>query len=92
MDLQQSCQQSAAYWTPLARWTSPAGTTLLAFDVTAATGVVVVTEYEHTCMSIRGIRKTGAHTMTSAVRETIRTDPRTRDEALELLRNAAPRR
>lgn len=57
-----------------------------------AAGVVVVIECEHMCMSMRGIRKAGASTVTSAVRGTMRTDPRTRNEALELLRSAAPRR
>ncbi|MGH3373322.1 MAG: GTP cyclohydrolase I FolE [Actinoallomurus sp.] len=51
-----------------------------------AAGVIVVIECEHTCMTMRGIRKSGSRTTTSAVRGTIKSDPRTREEALELLR------
>jgi len=44
-------------------------------------GVVVVVECEHMCMSMRGIRKPGAKTITSAVRGQLR-DPATRAEAM----------
>ncbi len=54
-----------------------------------AAGVLVVVECEHTCMTMRGIRKTGARTVTSAVRGTLQSDPRTRNEAMELLRRTA---
>ncbi|WP_433501567.1 GTP cyclohydrolase I FolE [Sphaerimonospora sp. CA-214678] len=50
-----------------------------------AAGVMVVIECEHTCMTMRGIRKAGARTVTSAVRGTFQSDPRTRDEAMDLL-------
>ncbi len=48
-------------------------------------GVIVVIEAEHLCMAMRGIRKPGARTMTSAVRGTFKADPRTRAEALGLI-------
>lgn len=47
-------------------------------------GVLVVIEAEHYCMTMRGIRKPGAVTVTSAVRGTMRSDPRTRAEAMSL--------
>lgn len=48
-------------------------------------GVMVVIEAEHTCMTMRGIRAAGAVTVTSAVRGTLKTDNKTREEALRLL-------
>jgi GTP cyclohydrolase I len=48
-------------------------------------GVLVVIEAEHVCMSMRGVRKPGAETVTSAVRGTMATDPATRAEAMSLL-------
>jgi GTP cyclohydrolase I len=48
-------------------------------------GVIVVVEAEHLCMAMRGIRKPGARTMTSAVRGIFKSDPRTRAEALSLI-------
>ncbi|MGI8677489.1 MAG: GTP cyclohydrolase I FolE [Jatrophihabitans sp.] len=48
-------------------------------------GVIVVVEAEHLCMAMRGIRKPGARTMTSAVRGLFKDDPRTRAEALGLI-------
>jgi GTP cyclohydrolase I len=48
-------------------------------------GVIVVVNAEHLCMAMRGIRKPGARTMTSAVRGTLRSDPRSRAEALSLI-------
>ena len=47
-------------------------------------GVIVVVEAEHLCMSMRGIRKPGSRTITSAVRGQLR-DPATRAEAMSLL-------
>ena len=47
-------------------------------------GVIVVVECEHLCMSMRGIRKPGARTITSAVRGQLR-DPATRAEAMSLI-------
>ena len=48
-------------------------------------GVLVVVEAEHLCMSMRGVKKAGAKTVTSAVRGTMETDPATRAEAMSLL-------
>lgn len=47
-------------------------------------GVMVVIEAEHLCMTMRGVRKAGARTMTSAVRGQLR-DPATRAEAMSLI-------
>ncbi|MFI9755019.1 GTP cyclohydrolase I FolE [Streptomyces collinus] len=47
-------------------------------------GVIVVVECEHMCMSMRGVRKVGAKTITSAVRGQLR-DSATRNEAMSLI-------
>jgi GTP cyclohydrolase I len=47
-------------------------------------GVGVVLEAEHTCMSLRGVQKLGAKTVTSAMRGLLRDDARTRQEFLSL--------
>ncbi|WP_411103368.1 GTP cyclohydrolase I FolE [Streptomyces sp. cmx-4-9] len=49
-----------------------------------ARGAIVVVQAEHMCMSVRGIRKPGAKTTTSAVRGQLR-DPATRSEAMSLI-------
>jgi GTP cyclohydrolase I len=48
-------------------------------------GVLVVIEAEHMCMAMRGIRKTGASTVTSAVRGIFRTDSSARAEAMRFI-------
>lgn len=47
-------------------------------------GVLVIVEAEHYCMTMRGVRKPGAVTVTSAVRGIMRDDPRTRAEVMAL--------
>jgi GTP cyclohydrolase I len=48
-------------------------------------GVFVMIEAEHLCMTMRGVKKPGSQTVTSAVRGLFRNDARTRQEALEYL-------
>ena len=49
-------------------------------------GVMVVIEAEHTCMTLRGVKKPGAITVTSAVLGGFRKDQRTRAEAMALIK------
>jgi GTP cyclohydrolase I len=55
------------------------------FDGLKPLGVMVVIEAEHTCMTLRGVKKPGALTITSAIRGAFRKDPRTRAEAMSLI-------
>jgi GTP cyclohydrolase I len=48
-------------------------------------GVIVVVQAEHLCMAMRGVRKPGTTTVTSAVRGIFKDDPRSRAEALSLI-------
>ena len=54
-------------------------------DVLKPRGVIVVIEAEHLCMGMRGIRKPGSTTVTSAVRGMFRDNPATRAEAMSLV-------
>jgi GTP cyclohydrolase I len=56
------------------------------FDKLKPIGVMVVIEAEHTCMTLRGVKKPGAITITSAVLGGFRKDPRTRAEAMSLIK------
>ena len=49
-------------------------------------GVLVVVEAEHLCMSMRGVKKSGTSTITSAVRGLFRNDSATRFEAMQFVR------
>ena len=51
------------------------------------TGVAVVVSAEHSCMSIRGIKKPGAVTITSALRGLFKTNQSTRAEFMSLIQN-----
>jgi GTP cyclohydrolase I len=65
------------------RLTSEIANTL--YEKLGALGVMVVIEAEHTCMTLRGVKKPGAQTVTSAVLGGFRKDPRTRAEAMSLI-------
>jgi GTP cyclohydrolase I len=56
----------------------------------APKGVGVVLEAEHLCMSLRGVQKFGATTVTSALLGQVRDDPRTRQEFLALTKRSEP--
>ncbi len=53
-------------------------------------GVMVVIEAEHLCMSMRGVKKPKAITVTSAVRGSFRNNPATRTEAMMLIKGGIP--
>jgi GTP cyclohydrolase I len=54
-------------------------------DVLGPRGVLVIIEAEHLCMAMRGIRKPGSTTVTSAVRGIFRSNQSTRSEAMSLV-------
>ena len=66
------------------RLTSEIANTL--FEGLKPLGVMVVIEAEHTCMTLRGVKKPGAITITSAVLGGFRKDQRTRAEAMALIK------
>ena len=55
-------------------------------EAIAPLGVAVVVEAEHLCMTMRGIKKPGSKTVTSALRGNIKTDARTRSEVMALIK------
>ncbi len=59
------------------------------YEALEPVGVMVVMEAEHTCMTLRGVKKPGAITVTSAVLGGFRKDPRTRAEAMALITGKA---
>ena len=56
------------------------------FEELEPIGVMVVMEAEHTCMTLRGVKKPGAKTITSSVLGGFRKDARTRAEAMSLIK------
>ena len=50
-------------------------------------GVAVIVSAEHSCMSIRGVRKPGSQTVTSAVRGLFKTNPASRAEVMSLIKS-----
>jgi GTP cyclohydrolase I len=60
-------------------------------DRLAPLGVGVVIEAEHSCMSLRGARATGASTVTTVLRGRLRDDPASRAEFLSLTRDRSSR-
>jgi len=54
-------------------------------------GVIVVIEAEHLCMSMRGVKKPGTETITSAVRGIFKSTPATRAEAMSLITDRSRR-
>ena len=54
-------------------------------DALAPRGAFVMIEAEHLCMSMRGVRKPGTLTVTSAVRGLFKENPATRAEVMSLL-------
>jgi len=54
-------------------------------DVLDPAGALVMIEAEHFCMSMRGVKKPGSLTITSAVRGLFKTNPATRAEAMSLI-------
>jgi GTP cyclohydrolase I len=54
-------------------------------------GVIVVIEAEHLCMSMRGVKKPGSETITSAVRGIFKSTPATRAEAMSLITDRSRR-
>lgn len=56
------------------------------FDELQPIGVMVVMEAEHTCMTLRGVKKPGSKTITSSVLGGFRSDARTRAEAMSLIK------
>src|ERR687883_280746 len=69
------------------RLTSQIGNTL--YEGLKPLGVMVVIEAEHTCMTLRGVKKPGAITITSCVLGGFRKDPRTRAEAMALIKGGS---
>ncbi len=66
------------------RLTSEIANTL--FEQLKPLGVMVVIEAEHTCMTLRGVKKPGAITITSEVLGAFQKDSRTRAEAMALIK------
>ena len=55
-------------------------------EILDCAGVIVIIDCEHLCMSMRGVRKAEARTVSSAVRGELR-NPATREEAISLITN-----
>jgi len=60
---------------------------LAIYETLKPTGVGVIVEATHMCMTMRGVSKPGAETITSCMLGTFRDDPKTREEFLQLIRS-----
>jgi len=60
-------------------------------EILEARGVIVVMDAEHLCMTMRGVKKPGARTITSAVRGLMLTNATTRSEAMGLINRPSSR-
>jgi GTP cyclohydrolase I len=59
-------------------------------DALQPKGVGVVVEAFHLCVMMRGVEKQNAHMITSSMRGRFRSDPKTREEFLDLIRRSKP--
>ncbi|UMZ74919.1 GTP cyclohydrolase I FolE [Natranaerofaba carboxydovora] len=60
-------------------------------EVLSPFGVVVIVEAEHMCMTMRGVKKAGSKTVTSAIRGAFRKDVAAREEVMDLIINGKRR-
>ena len=70
------------------RLTTEVATTLV--DVLQPKGVAVVAEAVHLCMMMRGVAQQNASAVTSSMRGEFESDPKTRSEFMQLIRNPKP--
>ena len=71
------------------RFTTDVADTIM--EVLSPFGVVVIVEAEHMCMTMRGVKKAGSKTVTSAIRGAFRKDVAAREEVMDLIINGKRR-